>query len=169
MRRKARTVVMLALAIVACLQPVRAERGPSTQEERDKALALIDTLERDPLGKDAKAARQWLTLWLIEVPDISVTVCTSMLGPLAESKKSYTGEIVVQQMYSLAAFIIRNPDKRDDEAAVQQAGVEGALRTYESILQSKPKAHQPFLDELLRKRDAGELATYAAAELKACK
>jgi carboxypeptidase Q len=168
MRRKAWTVVMLALAIVACLQPVRAERGPSTQEERDKALALIDTLERDPLGKDAKAARQWLTLWLIEIPDISVTMCATMLGPVMESKKNYAGEIVVQQMYSSAAFIIRNPDKRDDAASVQQAGVEGALKTYESILKSKPKAHQPFLDELLRKRDASELAAYVSSAMKDC-
>lgn len=168
MRERAWTVVLLTLAIVACLQPARAERGPSTQEERDKALALIDNLERDPLGKDAKAARQWLTLWLIEVPDISVTVCTSMLGPLTESKKNYTGEIGVQLMYSSAAFIIRNSEKRDDAASVQQAGVEGALRTYESILKAKPKAHQPFLDELLRKRDAGELAAYVSSAMKDC-
>jgi hypothetical protein len=126
-------------------------------------------LERDPLGKDAKAAKQWLTIWLIEIPDISVNVCGALLGPVLESEKNYSAELVQQLMYSSAAFIIRNPDKATDDVAVYQAGLEGSLAAYEAILKTKPKARWAFLDDLLQKRNAGQLRAYVESSMENCK
>ena len=56
-----------------------------------------------------------------------------------------------QTAYSQAKFIIEHPDKAQDEAAVQLAGVEGVLRTWQAIKTLKPKAKFPLLDELLAK------------------
>ena len=157
------------IALFTFLPGSYAERGPSTPEERDTALKAIEMLERDPLGKDAKTAKRWLTMWLIEIPDVSVKMCGTMLGPVLESKKNYSAELVQQMMYSSAAFIIRNPDKTNDDVAVYQAGVEGSLRAYEAILKSKPKARWPFLDDLLQKRDAGELRAFVESASEQCK
>jgi len=121
------------------------------------------------LSKDATAAKEWLTMWLIEVPDISVKVCGTLLGPVLESKKNYSAELVQQLMYSSAAFVIRNPNNAKDDAAVYQAGVEGSLRAYEAILTAKPKARWPFLDDLLAKRSAGQLPAYIASAMPECK
>ena len=169
MRRSQRAVVIGVLAAALSWPASYAERGPSTPEEREQALKAVASLERDPLSKDATAAKEWLTMWLIEVPDISVKVCGTLLGPVLESKKNYSAELVQQLMYSSAAFVIRNPNNAKDDAAVYQAGVEGSLRAYEAILTAKPKARWPFLDDLLAKRSAGQLPAYIASAMPECK
>jgi hypothetical protein len=144
-------------------------RGPSTPEERQKALAVVRHLESDPLAKSAKDERGWLTVWLTEVPDITVTLCTAFYPPLLDSKKNHASELAVQSAYSMAGFLIEHPEKAQDENARYLAGVEGTLRTYESILQKDPKAHWPVLDELLAKRERGELAAFVEATVPKCR
>lgn len=135
------------------------KRGQSSPEDRAKFVKLTRQLEADPLGKEAVEARQWLIPWLEKVKDITVTVC-DLLGPIPGEDHPYSPEILTQMMFSNAAFQIEHPDKADDKVAVQTAGVEGALKAYEAILKSKPEAQIAFLDDLVRKRDAGEFGTY---------
>ena len=139
------------------------QRGPSTPEERTKAVRIARQLEADPLSKELRDGREWLLRWLIEIPDITVSVCGGLLGPVVGSKKNYSSEILTQMIFSEAAFIIENPDRAKDQVGVHQAGVEGALRAYESILRTNPKARWLFLDELIAKRDKGALADYVRA------
>jgi len=159
---------IFALALVAAHGQTEARKA-STPEERSKAVQIARSLETDPLGKDAKEQRRWITLWLIQVPDISVKMCSNFLGPLLGANKNYSTEIVTQMPWSEAAFIIQNPDKAKDEIAVHTAGVEGSLRTYEAILKSKPKAKWPFLDDLIQKREKGELENYVREAAAQCK
>ena len=157
------------LLIPALGQAQPQGRKPSTPEERAKAVDIVQALETDPLGKEAKEQRNWIVHWLIEVPDISVKMCTNLLQPLLDSNKNYSAEISVQMVPSAAAFIIRNPDKAKDDLAVYTAAVEGSLRTYEAILKVKPKARWPFLDSLIEKRNNGALSDYVRQGLAQCK
>lgn len=160
------TVLTLAV-IVAQGQP--QGQTPSTPEQRAKAVEIARLLETDPLSKDAKEQRRLITVWLFQVPDISVKMCLHLLGPLLDAKKNYSTEIFTQMPVSEAAFVISNPDKAKDEIAVYTAGVEGSLRMYESILKVKPKAKLPFLDDLIQKREKGELADYVRQTATHCK
>jgi hypothetical protein len=157
--------VPLFLSLVAPAQT----RKPSTPEDRAKAVEVARSLESDPLSKNAKEQRNWMVHWLIDVPDINVKVCGNLLQPLLGSNKNYSAEIFTQMVPSSAAFIIANPDRAKDDVAVYTAGVEGSLRTYESILKSKPKAKWPFLDDLIEKRNKGELAEYVRQGAGHCK
>jgi len=136
------------------------QRSASTPEERAQAVKIARLLETDPFHKEAKKMRQWFTVWLIEIPDISVEVCGSYLGPLGSSDKNYSSEIFTQMAFSSAAFKIEHPDQANGRIAANLAGVEGALKIYESILTSKPKAKSDFLDGLVEKRNKGELRAY---------
>lgn len=149
-------LVFLLTATVCMAQ----KRGPSTPEERAQAVRLTRALEADPLNKDAKDARNWLLMWLADVPDISVTICTDYFKPLLEKNKNYSSEIVFQHMVSSAAFIIEHPEQAKDDVAVNKAGLEGSLKAYEAILKAKPKAKWPFLDELIERREKGTLEEY---------
>ncbi|MFL6253407.1 MAG: hypothetical protein ACJ74T_00140 [Pyrinomonadaceae bacterium] len=155
--------LILLLSSVAAAQ----KRGPSTPEERAQTVRLAHALESDPLNDSAKQARSWLIVFLTEVPDVNITICTNLLGDLLSTKKNYAPELVTQPMFSEAAYIIEHPEKASDQMAVHLAGVEGALRAYEAILKAKPKAHHQFLDELIVKRDKGELAAYVEETVKA--
>lgn len=162
MRILVRTMVPLLIALGFSLSAfAQGRRGPATSEERATAVKAARLLETDPFNKDAKKAREWFTLWLIEVPDISVEVCTGYLKPLYEGKsKNYATEISTQMMFSSAAFIIEHADQAKDRVAVNLAGLEGAVKTYEAIVKEKPKAKWEFLDGLITKREKGELRAY---------
>lgn len=169
MLRKITVVVLLAVVFLAPRLPVLAsERGPSTPEERARAVRIARDLEEHPLSSDTKEDMRWLTMFLIEVPDITVQWCTSLLSPIHDDESKYVPKISTQVLFSTAAFVIENPEKANDKLAVNTAAVEGALRTYESILRKKPKAHIALLDELLSKRDEGQLAAYVEEAMKDC-
>ena len=165
-KRSLRTAFVLSVLLVS---PYTGwARGPSTEEERTKAVQLAHLLETDPLAKQAKEARSWLTLWLIEIPDITVSMCTALLGPEFDMDKKYGGELAMQQGFSAAAFKIEHPDQAGDNLAVNTASVEGVLRTYQAILSEHPKARFPSLDALQKARDAGQLPARVAELSKGC-
>jgi hypothetical membrane protein len=150
--------------LVACATQVQCTLGPglSTPDQRAKVVALTRLLERDPLVENAPATRQWLRKWIIEVPDIRVYACDDLLGHGLADNYPYSIEVKLQPMFSAAAFAIEHRDKARDKHAQHYAGVEGALRLYEALLTSKPDAKSAFLDDLLAKRDNGELGDHVA-------
>ena len=156
-----RLLILMFVSIFCLTVVAQNKRGPSTPEERATAIKVARLLESDPFHKDAKKAREWFLLWLIEVPDISVEICTDYLSGLYGSKnKNNESELVTQMTYSEAAFMIEHPEQAKDKVAVSLAGLEGTLKMYEAILKSKPKAKIDFLDQLITKRDKGELKAY---------
>lgn len=136
------------------------QRGPSTAQERETAVKVARVLETDPFHKDAKKMREWLLLLLIGVPDIHVELCSAYMPPEKPSDKNYGSEIFNQTMFSSAAFIIEHPEQANDRVAVHLAGVEGALKVYETVLTTKPKAKSAFYDGLLERRNKGELRAF---------
>lgn len=167
MLKKASLLFVVALA---CTSSAYAQkRGPSTPEERKRAVEMASFLEKNPLAKEAKDYRAALLYFLAEVPDISVKLCSNVLGEPKRIKGDYESELIGQLAFSQAKFIIENPDKAKDDYAVYLAGVEGVLRAWEAIKSSKPKAKFPLLDELLQKQQAGSLADQVKANMSGCK
>jgi hypothetical protein len=160
---------LLALILMAASTAAQQKRGPSTPEERARAVQFAHDLESNPLGPQATSEREWLTRWLIEVPDITVDVCPRLLGAELPDKKKHGTEIFAQTMYSEVAFMIENPDKASDTLAVYIAGVSGALKVYEAVLKEHPKDHLKSLDEILARRDKGELESYVKDAMQYCK
>lgn len=162
MKIPVRPVLLLSIALLFSQNTTaQNKRGPATSEEKATAVKAAHLLESDPFHKDARKIREWFTMWLIEVPDISVEVCLGYLKPLYDAKsKNYATEIATQMMFSSAAFIVEHPEQAKDRIAVNLAGLEGALKTYESIVKEKPKAKWEFLDGLIAKREKAELRTY---------
>ena len=155
---------LVVAAFVACaLQPRHAEaRAPSTPEQRAQFVALVRLLERDPLAPDANATRQQLREWTVDVPDIRFKVCPDLLGHVVGEDYPYSRELNLQVALSGAVLTIENPGKARDDVAVYTAGVEGALRAYEVLVKSALDAHLAVLDDLIEKRDQGELVEHIA-------
>ena len=165
-----KTLLTVVLALLCCVSTAYAQkRGPSTPEERKKAVEMITFLETNPLAKEAKEMRGALLVFLAEVPDISVTLCTNVFGESKKFKGDYESELLGQTAYSQAKFIIEHPDKAQDEAAVHLAGVEGVLRTWQAIKAAKPKAKFPLLDELLAMQQSLTLAEHVKENLQGCR
>src|SRR5579864_1842120 len=94
------------------------QRGPSTPEERARAIQTAKSLQSDPLAPNVQEDREWLLKWLIQVPDVSVKMCTTFLGDLGDSKSGYPGAIIAAMLASEAAFVIEHPEKAKGADAI---------------------------------------------------
>jgi hypothetical protein len=153
------SAIVVGAALLAPAAVHAADRGPSTPEERTKALAIVHDNEQNPLAPSAQEQRRWLLALLTEVPDITVHACTILDG-LSKPGKKDSDLVFGQMVFSQAAFLIQNPDKKDDRNAEYLAGVEGALGIYESLLKANSKDRQTYLDDLLERRAAGTLEQF---------
>ena len=165
-----KTSVAIAVTFLFLLAPAAAqdESAPTPEEERDLAVKLTVFLENNPFHDKAKEARSWFTIWLVEVPDITVRACGSFHGPYLKKSKKYSSELFVQMLYGQAAFIIENPDHAADDFAVYRAGLTSSLRLYRSILTAKPKARDKYLDDLVGKLESGGIDEYVLAKMQEC-
>jgi hypothetical protein len=99
--------------------------------------------------------------WMAEVPDLRFFVCDDLLDHALDGYP-YAREVKDQIALSGAAFALEHQGKARDDVAVYTAGVEGALRTYEALLRSRPDAKHALLDDFVAKRDGGELDDHVA-------
>ena len=149
-------------------QHERPQRGPSTADERARAVKVAHELESDPLAKDAKDNRDWVYKWIEDIPDITVNVCYDFFGTLPKPPRGHELEIVNQMAISSAAFIIEHPNKAKDEQAIATAGLLGALRAYQAVLKQDPESRWPYLDKVVQMRDQGKLDDYVSDTRRKC-
>ena len=170
MRSRLRVLPILIAGVLLMVAGLSvAKPKTSTPEERAKAVTLAHELEMQPTAEDAVEKRRWLIKWWEKVPDYTVKIC-DLLGPLSKGDYPFFSEVLVQSMFSGGAFMIEHPDQAKDQVAVQTAGVEGALKVYEAFAKLMPEGRLPFLDDLLKKREAGTLVDYMRdAVAKGCK
>ena len=126
--------------------------------EVESLIKSVKHLEEHPLDKDAKEMRRKALVWVIQTDKVSVTMCSLLLSGL--DKKYKYGDVVGQYTIAMAAFKLANPDKANDDNAVQQAGIDSALLAYESMVKQEPKARNAFLDGVITRRTDGSLAQY---------
>lgn len=170
MKTKKLLIVALVLISGFFLKTTSAqERGPSTPEERKRAVEIATLLENDPFNKDAKALSSELLFFIIQVPDIHVHICTDVFGDYKKIKGDYSPIIISQLTFSQAKFAIEHPEQADDRYQQSLAGVEGVLRTYQKIKVAKPKVKIEPLEELLVKQQAGQLGEYVKTAMAGCK
>lgn len=160
---------LLAAVLLLAALPAAAARGPSTPEERKRAVEATRRLEREPLARSSMEARRWLFQWIVEIPDINVTSCSGPLDPLAKQEDDPYGQLLyVQSVFGMAAYLVEHPKKTEDWVAVQTAGLESVLRAYEALRRSDSEARWPELDRLEKAWKAGKLAALVKKEMAGC-
>lgn len=169
MRRFVSVSVVSALLMVSAFAASADKRGPSTPQERKRALTVIHELEAHPMSAQLAKDREWVFQWLQEVPDVKVGICTGVIGPLLQEKKSDArNAITLQHLLSSAAFQMENPDKKDGMSILMAASL-GMLRAYENVLKEQPTYHSEFLESMRAKESSGTLENYVRSGLDQCK
>lgn len=156
-------LAVLLISVISTVVFAQSDRGPSTPEERQRAVAVAKALEQDPLNAN-KNDREWLILWLIKIPDITVTACSATMT--WEDKYKYSGELMAAEMSGSARYAIEHPEKASDKVAAGQAGFESALKAYAAILQSDPSGHSKKMDEMVKLQTSGGLSEYVNKQWK---
>lgn len=157
MRKSIGIVICLAMLVGIAV----AERGPSTPAEKKRALEVIDQLEQDPMAPQLAKDREWVQQWVMEAPDVHVLLCTAIIKPLLDEENTdQRRALVLQDMLSMAAFELKNPQKTSNSTEMQMAGAEGMIRAYDSIQKKRPKYSSSFMEDLKSKKQNGTLESY---------
>ncbi|MGI8545061.1 MAG: hypothetical protein ACR2MD_16495 [Aridibacter sp.] len=129
-------------------------------KEKNKQLliGITEFLEEKPFDEKAESARKNAFTFVAQTKDVSVVMCTDLTKDALKKKNKYGGELLIQYSLGMAAYKLENPDKKDENAA-QLAGLESMLKSYEAMVAEKPDAKFQAMDELITKRDNGELKT----------
>ncbi len=109
-------VVACGLLLSSSVCFAQDRRGPSTAEERQQALGYIHSWQADPLGPQAKEQQAWVIKWFVDVPDLTVHLC-SILDKLPKGDKKDSTTVFTGMFMAQAAFVIENPDKKDQRHA----------------------------------------------------
>ena len=128
------------------------------QSQADTVLKAAKAIETNDQSQDANAAKQAALKWLIETEDVRLVVCGGTFSLFSDKKNKNSSTMTLGYTVGMGAFKIANPDKANDEPAAQLAGLELALKAYENAVAEKPKTRNNAIDELIKKRQAGELA-----------
>jgi hypothetical protein len=161
--------ILAAALLLASTPAVALARGPSTTEERKKAVEITRKLEREPLARSGAESREWLLRFIVEAPDFNVRGCSGPLDVLAKNEDGpYARLLYVQSIFGMASFMFEHPKKANDWAAVQTAGIESVLRAYESVLRADSEARWKELDRLVAARKAGKLRKLVEKEMAEC-
>jgi hypothetical protein len=162
------SAALLGCALLAApASAFAAGRGPSTPEERKQALDYIQHFMADPLNPALTSEISWVAGWIIEIPDVHVSLCNIIELPMGNKKDGQT--LITAMVLTQTAFALQNTDKQYDELAQYKAGVEGVLRVYELMLKDNPKGHQLILDDLIQRRDAGTLPQWIKERAANCR
>lgn len=149
-------------------EPQPHQRGPSTPEERMRAVKIAHDLESDPLAKDAGEQRAWVYQWITDIPDITVNVCLDYFGKMPNPPHGHSTEIAKQMIISMAAFMIEHPAETKNEQAISLAGLLGSIKAYQAILKQEPDSRWAQMDKLVQTRDEGKLDDFVADTRRKC-
>jgi hypothetical protein len=161
-------IAALFFAFISGRSVQAQDRGPSTPEERARAVKIAHELETDPLAKDAEEQRAWVIHWIVAIPDITVNVCFEYFGKLPDPPRGHSVEITRQMIISSAAYMIEHPDKVKDEQAIALAGLLGSIKTYQAILKQDPDSRWTQLDKLIQMRDQDKLDDFVGDMRRKC-
>jgi len=148
----------LVLGLLCTVPPNTASaQGTSTPEERARWAEITHKLESNPLDESVNKDGEWALNRLSDAHDIHVPLCPALLGEFNDAKYKYRHAVTRQYMLASGAFLIENPAKAGDVAAMNVAAVESVLKVYSAILQQKPDAKWKPLEDLLKKQSQGKL------------
>ena len=163
------TLSAMLLALLACAAPAFAQsNAPSSPEDRQRVVSIAHSLERAPLDPGLQEDRSWAIKWLMDAPDVTINICPDAIPGMSGKDYAHNGEILVQYMVAMGAFIIENPGKSNDTDAQQLAGVESALNAYRVMLTAQPNYKSPGLEKLLGLQSKGELPGFVHKAFLSC-
>jgi hypothetical protein len=158
LRKHISWILVLELAVFSVTSTRNAAaQGTSTAEEPVQWAEITHKLESNPLDESVNKDGEWALNRLSGAHDIHVPLCPALLGEFNDAKFKYRHAITRQYMLASGAFLIENPAKAGDVAAMNVAAVESVLKVYSAILQQKPDAQWKTLDDLLKKQSQGKL------------
>jgi len=156
----ARTLIFSAFLFVSLVSLSAQEqiRGPSTPEERARAVRIAQALEARPTDVSLRDDYKWLLRWAAEEPDLAFSICPANMP--WNDKYEHSSDLAAVGMTATVAFVIQHPDEGKDAATAGVAAMESMLRAYQKIVEQEPQAHSKEMDDVIEIQSQGKLEEY---------
>jgi len=166
--RKALAAVIVLLALSLGVGAQEQERGPSTPEERARAVRIAQALEARPTDLSLRDDYKWLLRWAAEEPDLAFSICPANMP--WNDKYEHGGDLAAVGLAATVAFVIQHPDEGKDAATAGFAAMESMLRAYQKIVEQDPQARSKEMDDVVEIQSQGKLEEYIRSRwTEACK
>ncbi len=150
-------LILFTTFILIFVFTVFGQNSETKMSEKESVIKASQVLESQPFHEKAKDFRSFAVGYVIETKDVNIIVCGGkMMEAILDKKNKYGSELTAQYTIAMAAFKLSNPDNKNENDA-QYAGLVSATKTYENIVKDKPKAKHAGMDDLVIKRENGEL------------
>jgi hypothetical protein len=156
--RKPFTAVIFTLVLSLGVGAQGQKHAPSTPEERARAVRIAQALEARPIDPSLHDDYEWVLRWAVEVPDLTVSICSANMP--WKDKYKHSGDLAAVGMAATVAFVIQHPDEGKDAATAGVAAMESMLRAYQKIVEQDQKAHSKEMDEVVEIQRHGKLEEY---------
>jgi hypothetical protein len=144
------------------LMGLTAQSASAQQSNKDLVVRAAKAMETAPGTPETAQLASPALKYLIETDEVSLIVCGGVVSPILEKKNKNGSEMVGAYTIGMGAYKIQNPTSTDEDAA-QLAGLELALKVYQSLVTAKPKTKFDPVEQLAAKSASAELATYVRA------
>jgi len=152
-----RRAVMAVLGLVVLVGAAAAQTQdapPTTAAERKEIVQMAKKLEQNPVDRSLTKDERRLFQRIIDVPDVTVTLCNDVMPWLQDDYK-YAPELSMAYTFGAAAYVIEHPAA--DPGASSWAGIESALRGYQNMVKKDGSARSAVMERALDMRDMGTL------------
>jgi hypothetical protein len=159
-------IVALLVGSVVSASYSGATGGKFGKDAEARILTLSKWLEANPLAENRGEVVSEVMNWWIANPKLTLTACAL---PLSGKDGKAEAIMTVLGPIGTGAFLLENPTRRRDIFAANVAGIESALRAYETAVAQDEKVRSAFYDDLVRRMKAGELSAYVKDNFPKCK
>ena len=164
--RRCAALVAVILALTSHTGWAREQK--STPDERQKIVKMSKQYEKNILAPGAKNIASEILEWWIEVPDVTLNWCPSLLTDEMPQGQDLAGAVLLQGLAAAGVFVLEHPQQASDDRASWIAGLEGVVRAYQNLLDLDPGHRDDFLDKLVEIRSSGRLGEYVDAHSEEC-
>jgi len=124
-------------------------------------LRKIRWLEENPLSASFKDTSQYVMLWAVEVPYLTVTANTNyILTMLRKKDYKYSSSVVPLLMYGNLAYLLEKPDAKTEDIKAIKAGLESMLKAYEIINEAKEDGKYKLFEDLKKRFKNNKIEKY---------
>jgi len=155
---KALAGVVVIAALSFGVRSQEQKRGPSTADERARAVRIAQALEVRPSDPSLHDDYQWLLHWSAKEPDLAFLICPANMP--WNDKYEHRGDLVAVDVAATVAFVIQHPDESKDAATAGLAAMDSVLRAYQKIVEQDPQAHSKEMDDVIEIQRQGKLEGY---------
>lgn len=140
-------LLLFAVSSVACAQEKRTVKiGVKKPEQIANIVELANYTQANPQTERAVQYRKALLVYVMESPDVKVTLCALLKTGESDFGTYMFGETITGQLVYVAQS--GNPYPKETSLAEQSAGIEFALKTYANARKASDTPSIPDLEEL---------------------